>query len=194
MTANHVVRANFERHHQRMSPAMASRRCRGGVVKDEDDLKPYKPITPTSQSRALESGVSTSGSWTSARLHLQLSRRGESTSHELIPQKTPDSDCLSLHPFATSSLPSIPRAQPHIALPTPTMSESLTTKQVAEHASVDKGLYIIIDSDVYKMDTFVDEHPGGAKILKRVGGKDASKQFWKVRVSRTTTVASGTTS
>jgi cytochrome b involved in lipid metabolism len=60
------------------------------------------------------------------------------------------------------------------------MSESLTTKQVAEHASVDNGLYIIIDGSVYKMDTFVDEHPGGAKILKRVGGKDASKQFWKV--------------
>ncbi|KAH8727932.1 cytochrome b5-like heme/steroid binding domain-containing protein [Phaeosphaeriaceae sp. PMI808] len=59
------------------------------------------------------------------------------------------------------------------------MSESLTTKQVAEHASVETGLYIIIDGDVFKMDTFVDEHPGGAKILKRVGGKDASKQFWK---------------
>lgn len=60
------------------------------------------------------------------------------------------------------------------------MSEALTTKQVAEHNTVEKGLYIIIDSDVYKMDTFVEEHPGGAKILKRVGGKDASKQFWKV--------------
>ncbi|KAF1916146.1 cytochrome b5-like heme/steroid binding domain-containing protein [Ampelomyces quisqualis] len=59
------------------------------------------------------------------------------------------------------------------------MSESFTTKQVAEHASVENGLYIIIDSEVYKMDAFVDEHPGGAKILKRVGGKDASKQFWK---------------
>jgi cytochrome b involved in lipid metabolism len=60
------------------------------------------------------------------------------------------------------------------------MSEALTTKQVAEHNTVEKGLYIIVDKDVYKMDSFVDEHPGGAKILKRVGGKDASKQFWKV--------------
>jgi cytochrome b involved in lipid metabolism len=60
------------------------------------------------------------------------------------------------------------------------MSEQFTAAQVAEHKDVDKGLYIIIDSNVYKMDTFVDEHPGGSKILKRVGGKDASKQFWKV--------------
>ncbi|KAF2115169.1 cytochrome b5-like heme/steroid binding domain-containing protein [Lophiotrema nucula] len=59
------------------------------------------------------------------------------------------------------------------------MSDSFTAKQVAEHNTVDNGLYIIIDSNVYKMDNFVDEHPGGAKILKRVGGKDASKQFWK---------------
>ncbi|KAF2147088.1 uncharacterized protein K452DRAFT_217696 [Aplosporella prunicola CBS 121167] len=59
------------------------------------------------------------------------------------------------------------------------MSQTLTAKDVAAHASVDNGLYIIIDNDVYSLADFVDEHPGGAKILKRVGGKDASKQFWK---------------
>jgi cytochrome b involved in lipid metabolism len=60
------------------------------------------------------------------------------------------------------------------------MSQTFTPKQVAEHNTVDKGLYISIDGAVYDVSKFVDEHPGGAKILKRVGGKDASKQFWKV--------------
>lgn len=60
------------------------------------------------------------------------------------------------------------------------MSETFSTKDVASHNTVENGLYIIIDGSVYSLASFVDEHPGGAKILKRVGGKDASKQFWKV--------------
>lgn len=60
------------------------------------------------------------------------------------------------------------------------MSKEITANEVKEHSTVDKGLYIIIDNNVYSLGSFVDEHPGGAKILKRVGGKDASKQFWKV--------------
>ncbi|KAF2742679.1 cytochrome b5-like heme binding domain-containing protein [Sporormia fimetaria CBS 119925] len=59
------------------------------------------------------------------------------------------------------------------------MSQTFSKKDVAAHNTVDNGLYIIIDGDVYDVAKFVDEHPGGAKILKRVGGKDASKQFWK---------------
>lgn len=51
------------------------------------------------------------------------------------------------------------------------MSASITAKEVKDHASPDNGLYIIIDNAVYSMAEFADEHPGGAKILKRVGGK-----------------------
>ena len=61
------------------------------------------------------------------------------------------------------------------------MTKQFSANDVKEHNTVETGLYIIIDSNVYEMGGFVDEHPGGAKILKRVGGKDASKQFWKVR-------------
>lgn len=60
------------------------------------------------------------------------------------------------------------------------MSQSISTKDVATHKSVEEGLWIIIDNEVYDVTKFIDEHPGGPKILKRVGGKDASKQFWKV--------------
>lgn len=60
------------------------------------------------------------------------------------------------------------------------MSQSFTPADVAAHNNADKGLYIIVDNNVYDVTKFVDEHPGGAKILKRVAGKDASKQFWKV--------------
>lgn len=63
------------------------------------------------------------------------------------------------------------------------MSKTFTASDVAKHtATASDGQYIIIDSTVYDVTNFIDEHPGGAKILKRVCGKDASKQFWKVRL------------
>lgn len=68
------------------------------------------------------------------------------------------------------------------------MSQSFTPADVAAHNSADKGMYIIVDTGVYDVTNFVDEHPGGAKILKRVAGKDASKQFWKVYHLTSTTI------
>ncbi|GAD98280.1 cytochrome b5, putative [Paecilomyces variotii No. 5] len=59
------------------------------------------------------------------------------------------------------------------------MSKAFTPADVASHNNPEKGLYIIVDSDVYDVTEFINEHPGGSKILKRVAGKDASKQFWK---------------
>ncbi|RYP60520.1 hypothetical protein DL769_008084 [Monosporascus sp. CRB-8-3] len=58
------------------------------------------------------------------------------------------------------------------------MSKTFTKADVASHNKGD-DLYIIVDDDVYDLTKFQDEHPGGKKILTRVAGKDASKQFWK---------------
>jgi cytochrome b involved in lipid metabolism len=58
------------------------------------------------------------------------------------------------------------------------MSKTITPSEVATH-NTPSSMYIIVDSSVYDVTNFVDEHPGGAKILKRVAGKDATKQFWK---------------
>ncbi len=85
------------------------------------------------------------------------------------------------------------------------MSKSFTTAEVAKHKTDKDGMYIIVDNGVYDitgvllsaghwlflflvsllpptnltLPGFIDEHPGGAKILKRMAGRDASKPFWK---------------
>ncbi|KAM7194803.1 Cytochrome b5-like heme/steroid binding domain containing protein [Naviculisporaceae sp. PSN 640] len=59
------------------------------------------------------------------------------------------------------------------------MSKTFTKAEVANFKDEKTGMYIIIDNDVYDVASFLDSHPGGAKILKRVAGKDATKTFWK---------------
>ncbi|KAF7562525.1 hypothetical protein G7046_g1599 [Stylonectria norvegica] len=58
------------------------------------------------------------------------------------------------------------------------MSKVFSASDVASHNKPD-NLYITVDGDVYDVTKFQDDHPGGKKILQRVAGKDASKQFWK---------------
>lgn len=58
------------------------------------------------------------------------------------------------------------------------MAKTFTKGDVASHNKGD-DLYIIVDDDVYDLTKFQEDHPGGKKILTRVAGKDATKQFWK---------------
>ncbi|KAF2671104.1 cytochrome b5 [Microthyrium microscopicum] len=61
------------------------------------------------------------------------------------------------------------------------MSKTYSAADVAANNGKEAGkpLWIIIDGGVYNVSEFIEEHPGGPKILKRSGGKDVSKAFWK---------------
>ncbi|KAF5858395.1 hypothetical protein ETB97_004435 [Aspergillus alliaceus] len=52
-----------------------------------------------------------------------------------------------------------------------------TRDEVARH-NYSLSFWIIIDQDVYDLSSLRAEHPGGEKILRKVAGKDATKEFW----------------
>ncbi|KAG8168850.1 hypothetical protein KVR01_001599 [Diaporthe batatas] len=64
------------------------------------------------------------------------------------------------------------------------MSAQYSVADVAKHKDESNGMWIIVDNGVYDITNFLDEHPGGPKILKRMAGKDSSKQFWKYHNER----------
>ncbi|KAJ3334550.1 hypothetical protein HDU93_007760 [Gonapodya sp. JEL0774] len=61
-------------------------------------------------------------------------------------------------------------------IPRKTMSKSFTAAEVAQHDR-EGNAWIIIDGEVFDVSKFAAEHPGGKKILLKVAGKDASKEF-----------------
>ncbi|GES63801.1 cytochrome b5 [Aspergillus terreus] len=51
-------------------------------------------------------------------------------------------------------------------------------EQVAEHNKAG-DFWMIINQEVYDVTEFESEHPGGGKVLLKVAGKDATREFQK---------------
>ncbi|KAJ6538470.1 FMN-dependent dehydrogenase-domain-containing protein [Mycena vulgaris] len=56
------------------------------------------------------------------------------------------------------------------------MSAQISGKTVAEHNSRE-SCWIIVHGKVYDVTEFLDEHPGGSKIILKYAGKDATQEY-----------------
>ncbi len=55
----------------------------------------------------------------------------------------------------------------------------ITMDEAARHNKID-DCWIVMNSKVYDVTSFLHDHPGGADILLDKGGKDATQAFEKV--------------
>ncbi|KAL3427897.1 cytochrome b2 [Phlyctema vagabunda] len=56
------------------------------------------------------------------------------------------------------------------------MSRSISVQDIQKHNSL-QDLWIVVDNVVYNVTDFAPEHPGGAEIILRYAGRDASKAY-----------------
>lgn len=96
----------------------------------------------------------------------------------MTPQRIPDS------PFsaAASSQPA-PKPKEEKPATDPSKVKLISSEEVAKHKTAD-DCWIIIDGKVYDVTKFLHDHPGGARAIAMVAGKDASEMFNAIHSDR----------
>lgn len=55
----------------------------------------------------------------------------------------------------------------------------IPASEVVKHNSLETGIWVVLNNQVYDLTDFLSSHPGGAKIIMKYAGKDASLIFNK---------------
>tara|TARA_Y100000389_G_C17232754_1_gene399013 strand:+ start:169 stop:471 length:303 start_codon:yes stop_codon:yes gene_type:complete len=63
-------------------------------------------------------------------------------------------------------------------------SSKLTKEDIRKHNTID-DCWVIINNKIYDVTNFIGDHPGGARALLKVGGKDATEEFEMLHPSNT---------
>ncbi|GAA5965174.1 hypothetical protein JCM8115_005378 [Rhodotorula mucilaginosa] len=58
------------------------------------------------------------------------------------------------------------------------MSKAITAQEVSQHTSADSA-WVIIEGNVYDVTEFLEDHPGGKKVLLKACGQDSTEKFWQ---------------
>jgi len=61
------------------------------------------------------------------------------------------------------------------------MPESISVQEISKH-NIPEDLWVVVDDNVYDLTEFAPEHPGGAAIIHRYAGRDASTAYNEVHV------------
>lgn len=73
--------------------------------------------------------------------------------------------------------------QPHILLDTlkiereNLITQNVSIEELSKHNTIDNRVWVSVNQKVYDLTDFLHQHPGGAKIIMKYGGKDATKIF-----------------
>ncbi|GAA5950115.1 hypothetical protein JCM3765_004201 [Sporobolomyces pararoseus] len=58
------------------------------------------------------------------------------------------------------------------------MSKAISATEVEKHKSADSA-WVIIEGNVYDVTEFLEDHPGGKKVLLNACGQDSTEKFWQ---------------